>query len=353
MSFFEKVFSETETILDEAHDLPEDFSEVSDDVPTEVHSTTSPTTHTPENPFTNYIRSVVRYGASAVGRPNAPEVEHDAPESPWVEPVAGNASDASDVLEDTEEDTEEQQTEQEIVPVPAPALPVSTQPLPVRSNPGLVQASSTEQKSDVQVERIVDGLFDRMRVVWGNEDRRSAAPPVTPVPPTIEQTRQQKSYALVESRNEITKLIRTEVPRAVKGELVTVLRTEIMKALRAEIARIVHEEFEAVSSMMAKHLERLHAIEARLAKIEGAVEKEIQVNIPEGAVKIDMPITIPEREVKVAAPINVQPPSVNFDEGAITVHFNKTGGGKKEVHFERDPHDQTIKSAEIIDVQTK
>jgi BMFP domain-containing protein YqiC len=340
MSFFEKVFSETETVLDEAEDLSGDSLEVSE----EIQSTTPPGSRAPENPFTNYIRSVVRYGPSAV---EAPEVTHEAPEVPQEEPVQESEALAPEIeIEESDEPVTEATPVQVIEPS-APALPAPTRPpLPVQHGSGVFRASSVEQKADVQVERIVDGLFDRMKVVWGNEERRAPAP--SP-PPVIEQTQQQqKRYALVESRNEITKLIRTEVPRAVKGELVTVLRTEIMKAVGAEIARVVREEFETIGEMMSKHLERLHAIEARLAKIEGSVEKEVKLSFPEGMVKIDAPVTVPEREVKIAAPINVQPPSVQFDEGAITVHFNKTGG-QKEVHFERDPHDNTIKHAKIVD----
>lgn len=332
MSFFEKVFSETQTDRGVA--------------PGAVARQDS------ESPFAAFVKEMVRFGA-----PKAePELAHEEPDTPFEETFDEEVElDEVSVFDEEDVDSEEFELQEEEVPS-APTLPVPAQSTAVQARPvssGVVQASSVEQKSDVQVQRIVDGLFDRMRVVWGNEDRKAPAP-AQQKRQLAEQTQQpQRHYPVTVSKTEITKAIRSEVPRAIKGELVSVLRSEIMSAVRSEITRVVREEFEVFAEAMSKHLERLHAIEARLAKIEGSVEKEVKINFPKGAVQIDAPITIPEREVKVAAPINVQPPSVNFDEGAISVHFNKTVGGKKEVHFERDPHDQTIKSAEIIDVQTK
>jgi hypothetical protein len=320
MSFFEKVFSETQTDLDEAPEAPD--------------------VQAPDTPFASYVKEMVRFGGVAPESMSPPEVIHTEPDEPW--------SDEEELTQEAEAIETEIEPRQEaiapvLVPVVVPTKPTHSQPV----SSGVVRASSIDQKSDGQVERIVDGLFDKMRVVWGNEDRRGPSP-------IVEQTQQPKKHLPAPaSKNEITALIRNEVPRAIKGELVTVLRTEIMAVVRSEIARVVHEEFEGVTAMMTKQLDRLHAIEARLAKIEGAVEKDVQITFPEGTVKIDMPITIPEREVKIAAPINVQPPHVTFDQGAISVQFNKTPGGKKEVHFERDPHDQSIKSAEIIDVKAE
>jgi BMFP domain-containing protein YqiC len=223
-----------------------------------------------------------------------------------------------------------------------------------------LRVTSTEQKGDVQVQRIVDGLFDRMKVAWGPQQPKpiseeQSKPKLAPKPKPKPRKRSapEGNYALARvSQAEISEIIKKEVPQALRGELVTVMRTEIMKAVRGEIVRVVREEFDALGQMMKKTLERLYAIESRMAKIEGTVDKEVKLTFPEGMVKIDSPITIPEREVKVAAPVNVQPPSVTFDEGAISVHFNKAGGGKKEVRFERDPHDNCVKSAEIIDVST-
>lgn len=322
------------------------------------HGTSPPTTEEvrpePKSAFFSFVKSAL------LQEPIEAVEEHkSAVDNTWVEVDDGiedevaeweAASDAEFDLDD--DDDQETALEDEAVEESPPESPVVhdlavRQPAPVAPiGGGITQSSSLDQKGDPQVEMIVDGLFDRMKATWGprnktlQEEQRKQRPSDTALVAT--------KRAISESRAEISKVIKREVPSVIKGELVTLLRTEIMTAVRSEIVRVVREEFDQMNRSLAKSLDRLGAIESRLAKIEGAVGKEIKVNFPKGMVKIDAPITIPEREVKVAAPINVQPPSVTFDQGAISVQFNKSGGGSKTVHFERDPHDQCVKSATIV-----
>ena len=101
--------------------------------------------------------------------------------------------------------------------------------------------------------------------------------------------------------------------------------------------------------MLRKLGERLGSIETRLSAMEGALDREIAINFPKGA--INVPVTVPEREVKIATPINVEQPAVHIEKGAVQVEFTKSkdSGGKKRVVFDRDPHDNSVKSAEIVD----
>ena len=325
----------------------------------------------PQSAFFSYVKEALIYGAPVVSPLEDPPYSEPAEAEDWsyddeeVEPSLMDGGTPYESLEDDEaaEDEEIIEDENEGVEDEGVAVyPVAEMPKPRVQQPNLVQHLASEQKDDPKVERIVDQLFDRMKVVWG--DKTEAIQPQVPTPappaPLRQQTRRREREttslattqrnALVESRNEITKTIRDELPRAMKGEILALLRKEILTAVRNEIVRVVREEFETTRRLLEKNTNRLYEIESRMAKIEGAIGQEVKINFPKGMVKIDAPttVTVPEREVKIAAPINVQPPSVTFDEGAISVQFNKQGG-KREVRFERDPHDQNIKSAEIID----
>jgi len=318
-----------------------------------------------ETSFMSYVKDVMLHGASKASPPAPVEkietdwsYEDDEDEFDLVgdeDPLDEDEDEAEEADDDEAESKDDDLEEDD---EPTYALTERQQALQTSSTDTLTQASSTSQKGDIQVQRIVDGLFDRMHSVWPAKTEQAETQVARSEPPKkAARSRSEANttaLALTESKAEISKLIRREIPQAMKGELVKVMRTEIMRAVRAEIVRVVREEFEVLNQTLAKSLERLHAIEARMAKIEGAVGQEVKVNFPKGAVKISAPVTVtvPEREVKVAAPINVQPPSVVFDEGAISVQFNKPGG-KREVRFERDPHDQNIKTAEIIDVPSK
>jgi len=343
MSLFSKVFTGKPPVADErANHMVEPLSI---DLATDTISVVEDVRPN-ETSFMSYVKDVMLHGAPKASPPAPVETN----ETDW-----SYAEDEGDFdLIDNENPLDEDEFEDE----PTYALTERQQTLKTDSTDTLAQASSTSQKGDVQVQRIVDGLFDRMHSVWPTKTEQ-AETQVARSEPTRRTTHDQSgpnttALLLTESKAEISNLIRREIPQAMKGELVKVMRTEIMRAVRVEIVRVVREEFEVLNQTLAKSLDRLHAIEARMAKIEGAVGQEVKVNFPKGAVKISAPVTVtvPEREVKVAAPINVQPPSVVFDEGAISVQFNKPGG-KREVRFERDPHDQNIKTAEIIDVPSR
>lgn len=356
MSMFSRIFGSTPPVT-------EDFE---GSVSSHAQPTDSTITTPDPTPFMSYVQDAIINGPA-----HTEESFDEESEEEWSF-FGDGADDTDDYTYEEVESLEEEEEEEEEAPEAVAEdvidasveieedsfalAPTSPFPAPVAEDappPNLFQASSTEQRDDVQVERIVDGLFDRMRVVWGPQ-QEATEPKLRQQPkkPASKPQTQQR-YDLAESKAEMRKIIRHEVPQALKGELVAVIRKEMLSAVRGEIARVVREEFATLNQLFAKNLERLHALETRLAKIEGAVGKELKLSFPKGMVKIDAPVTVPEREVKVAAPVNVQPPSVTFDEGAISVHFNKTGGGKKEVRFERDPHDNCVKSAEIIDVGGK
>jgi len=346
MSLFSKVFTGKQPVAD----VEPDYTVGPPAVDLAVDTTPIVTESQPtETSFMSYVKDVMIHGASQAPLP-APVDEED-----WAfDEEDGFVEEVETPLEEEDEIEDEDLVEDEVEIEPAYALTERQQSLQMSSTPNLAQASSISQKGDVQVQRIVDGLFDRMHAVWP-EKAEEPTPQVEQTQPPRKALRDPQSVettalALTESKAEISKIIRREIPQAMKGEFVKVMRTEVMRAVRAEIVRVVREEFEVLNRNLAKNLERLHGIEARMAKIEGAVGQEVKVNLPKGMVKIEAPVsvTVPEREVKVAAPINVQPPSVVFDEGAISVQFNKPGG-KKQVRFERDPHDQNIKTAEIID----
>ena len=290
--------------------------------------------------FTDYVKSML-----LTGKP--PEVEaSERTEEDFDE-------DLDDPFEDSyHEDDDAWLDDDASIIEESPAPELALPPTPRGST--LVQINSSSQKNSPQVEKIVDGLFDRMKGLWGDQPPAPRIEDKSPPQKVRSEARrpEQQRYALAESKHEITNTIRAELPRAMRGELTALLRKEILSSMRNEITRVIREEFAAMTRTLVKTQDQLHAMDARLARIQGSTEKEVQVNFPKGAIKIDAPVTVtvPEREVKIASPINVQPPSVTFDEGAINVVFKKESSGKKKVQFDRDPFDNCVKSAEIIDV---
>jgi len=240
----------------------------------------------------------------------------------------------------------------EVIEQPAPEpvktghdLPATTkkpQPGQAHSIP-IVQHSSSTQTDDERTRKIVDTVFERMSLAgaWGNQPEVPAKPPTKSV---VEQTHQIKTIdsrqLLAESKKEMVTTMRAELPQ--------LLRTEMGIVIRDEIVAIIRAEFESLLREISRVMDRLANLEPRLAKIEGAVDREIAINFPEGGFRVDAPITIPEREVRIAAPIKVEPPSVTFDEGAINIHFNKQNKAGRKVEFERDRHNN-IQSAKIVD----
>lgn len=330
-----------------------------------------------ESPFVSFVKDAIIRGASALEPVGVDPALADHAEYEFYEedeeeeeeedddyPVY-TVYDESDDLAAYDEESDEELDEDLDEAQPAPVLEETTsiieskRPVPTELGAPLrgsdvFHASSLTQSNDSQVERIVDGLFDRMRVVWGDDGaKRPVAESKEPTNsvvkvPSKTKPQQGQDYPLAQSKADLAQLIRKEVPQALKGEFVTVMRTEVMTAVRGEIARVLREDLEVFNRSISKGLEQLSQIETRIARIEGAIDREVKINFPKGAVQINAPITIPEREVKIAAPINVQPPSVVFDEGAIAVHFTKGTQQAKTVKFERDPHSQDIKSATIV-----
>jgi BMFP domain-containing protein YqiC len=308
------------------------------------------------SPFSDYVKSMILTGSPPEGSYEEDLDFYDTEEVVDEEDDYLDEEDEEDeedeVVEDEDLDLEPEEIfeEPDLSEPPTPTIRRTIPQAPITEEP------SSQQIGDAHVEEIVDGLFDKLKNEWGPRiprlEDKQIQPPRKPRRKSKpeKQKPEKQSYALATTKHEMSQMIRDEVPRALKGEFLTILRTEIMRAVRGEISRVVREEFEPLTRTLEKTLDSMHALEARMAKIEGSVEKEVQVNFPEGAIHIDAPITIPEREVKIAAPINVQPPSVTFDEGAISVTFKKESSGKRQVKFDRDPYDNCVKSAEIIDV---
>lgn len=269
---------------------------------------------------------------------------------------------------------------------PTPTHVLIDAPTSAKDSDESVQAP---ERSQLQVEEIVDKLFDRFQGLWDIpsqqkmiEDKQSSEPtfvaeseataseptppPVTPVahaapisappaspaptPVTSLTETQNSSYYLREAKYELNEALRTELPRAMRNELIAKLHSEIIPAVKQEVAKAVSEELGSTLKMLRKLGERLGNIETRIGAmegtIEGALDREIKINFPKGA--INVPVTVPEREVKIATPINVEQPAVHIDKGAIQVEFVKSSS-KKQVKFERDPHNDAVKSAEIVD----
>lgn len=328
----------------------------------------SSTKHQP-TAFSSHVESVLRFGTPPE-EPDIAELEH-TPDIPDYDPVEDTTQDYDDVeqSEDFADDQDESSEDlieaaealeapevaQEALPPSIPSFALMEPVAP--QQPDLVHARASEQKNDSRATQIVDDLFDRMKGAWGDrEPSPSPQPPeqgpapISTITPRQEiATTSSQKMLLAENKRELTSVIRSEFPRLMKGEFVTVLRTEIMKAVRGEIIRALREEFETVHRLLGKMTDRIYSLEPRLAKLEGSFARDIEIKFPKGMVQIDAPVTVPEREVKIAAPINVQPPSVTFDEGAITVNFQKGQKGARQVVFDRDGHN-TIQGAEIIDV---
>jgi len=318
----------------------------------------SPADSPPPEPteFSSYVKHTLLTGE----RPVVEEAKE-----PDYEPSNDHIGIEDEIVEEIEEDEDEDE-ESQLLDEEAPSSTATPHSL-VRSTrplPNFVGTSSSEQKNDSRARDIVDNLFERMGGLWGTspeksvpseqtrpttkqEDVGTPPPPPTPKPATTSTalTTTQR-HLLAESRNDVTKVIRAEVPRLIKTELATVLRTEIIRAVREELSRIVREEFSSLQRLVERLMDNYHTLDARMAKIEGAVSKDTVVKIAKGAVQNNF--EIPEREVKVAAPVNVQPPSVTFDEGAIKVNFHKGEKGSREVQFDRDRHG-SIQGAKIVD----
>lgn len=388
MSLFNKVFTGSEA--DE--EAPATEQSVRGDSSTTDHQVeTVSALPSPDSPFAAFVKEAVRFGATSEAPPTPESVEETSEED---DVEVDEEVDNSDELdeddeseededdedyssdEDDDEDDEDDEDSSEVAeaeasvapmadaatpPTPQPAAerptqkieesaPVAQAPAPLAPRvetpatpvPVKTQQQQKKQKKqpvsqEEQARLIIEGLFDKMRGAWEKEQSPSAS---TLAAQKLEEQRraeqllQLEQHALTESKAEITKMLGTQIPRVVEGKLLASIKAEVTKAVRSAVTKALHDEFDSVERAMARQLERLHAIEARMSKIEGALDREVQINFPKGAIQVDSPIT-------------VQPPSVTFSEGAISAHFNKTGGGKKEVHFERDPHDQSIKSATI------
>lgn len=239
-------------------------------------------------------------------------------------------------------------------PEPAPLAPMPEESAVIdateqRTRIDVVTASSREIL-DQNTEEIVDKLFDRMQTrglfdtsgLAREEDLRQ-------IEASSSRAAEETRMLVAESKSEMASVVRSEIPKLLTKELKAVLKQEIVAYLRDEVLDSVRDEFKTVQSLMDKIADRITALEPRLARLEGAVDREIILSIPEGAISV--PITIPEREVKVAAPINVQPPHVTFDKEAISVNFHKDSKGrpatKKKVKFNRDAYENIV-DAEIV-----
>lgn len=281
--------------------------------------------------FALMVADVIRQGAEA-----EPEVEQQ--EEP---------------RETTVEVTEVESTADVEETLPAPLPPVRTQQTPAPAQDSMVTSSTSAQQTP-RTEEIVDKLFGKMQGLFDDKailrerdlqryNEQSAAK-------SVQISEESQKLMLVESRNEMAKIVRAEVPKLITTELSKAVRKEMLSLFRAEVAKTLKEEFSTVQRLLTSMADRIGALEPRLAKMEGAVGREIMVKFPKGGINVDVPITIPEREVKIAAPINVQPPNVVFNEEAISVNFHKgqqnSKRGKK-VKFNRDAYDNIV-DAEIV-----
>ncbi len=338
MDLFARIFDE-EASLDSSEDytIPINEGQVQE------------TMVTPEpSPFLSFVKNALVYGAPDEPPQEEPAYVESATDWSYDEDEESFAEEATD--DDDDDDFFEEALEEEDEDLEESTYPLVEEPK-LSPQPDIVQHTASEQRDDPQVERIVDHLFDRMNVVWGDKTKSAQQPqaPVGPPKPSTSLTTIQRN-ALIESKNAVAKTIRAEIPRAMKGEVLTLLRKEILSTVRSELVRVIRDEFGSMNGVLTKITEHLHAMGTRIAKMEGNLEKEVIVKFPKGAVRINAPVTVnvPEREVKIAAPINVQPPSVVFDEGAISVQFNRGGKGSRQVKFVRDRYDN-IQGAEISD----
>ena len=217
------------------------------------------------------------------------------------------------------------------------------------------------KRSEAQVDEIVDRLFDKLQHTWKEpldrlttdgaelatriEEIVKLSPAMTTGTEAV-----REDVDLKETTYELVEALKAEIPRAMRSELVAPLRKEILAGVRKEIMRAVREEVVEGMKPLVRIIDRLATIETRIARLEGSLDREIMVNFPKGAMQVNVPITVPEREIKIAAPINVQPSHVYIDKGAVQVEFTRQPKGKRQVNFDRDPHDNTVQSAEIIDV---
>lgn len=290
--------------------------EASDDQPDIVETTSE---------FASLVADVLRTGEEA------PELDHAAAEFlPPIEVV--DEERFSEPVDDPPEVAEE-------ALVPAPT-----------ASPNLVTASSAKSEGLSNPDEIVDRLFDRMQGLFEDkvEHQPQPQPQIVQIPQMSEESQR---LMVVESRNEMSRVVRSEIPKLVTTEIRSAIKQEMVTLFKAEVAASIKKEFSVVHDLMSKMVDKLAALEPRLAKLEGAVGREIQVKFPKGGINVSAPITIPEREVKVAAPINVQPPNVVFNEEAISVNFHKGAGQaqkkSKKVKFNRDAYDNII-DAEIV-----
>lgn len=332
MDLFARIFDE-----DASMDSSEDYT-----IPIDEGQVQETMVNQEPSPFLSFVKNALVYGV-----PDEPLQEDLESVADWSEDEESFAEEATD---DDDDDFFEEELDEEDEDLAESTYPLVEDPK-LSPQPDIVQQTASGQRADPQVERIVDHLFDRMNVVWGDktESARQLQASVSPPNSSTTLTTTQRN-ALVESKNAVAKTIRTEIPRVMKGEVLTLLRKEILSTVRNELVRVIRNEFGSVNGVLTKITEHLHAMGTRIAKIEGNLEKEVIVKFPEGVVRIDAPVTVnvPEREVKIAAPINVQPPSVIFDEGAISIQFNRNGKGGRQVKFIRDRYDN-IQGAEIAD----
>jgi hypothetical protein len=335
MNLFARIFDDSD--LDQGQKVTSERIQFNEDAATAIY----PEEVAPSS-FASYVNSVIVTGAPPVE--DTPESQQEAEDNYVVEDDY-TSDDALDDDLDLENDQLEEEDEEEEEPYVEDRAFEADEPV----HSPITEVPSSQRITSPHVEEIVNGLFDKLQGPLGGvlprlEDKQRNLP----APRKANKGTQRN--ALATTKREMTQMIRSEMPRALKGEFLTVLRAEITRAVKGELSSVIRDEFKGLTGQLRQVMERLHAVEARMAKIEGAVGQELKLNFPEGMVQIDAPITIPEREVKIAAPVNVQPPSVTFDEGAISVSFNKAPGGKKTVKFDRDPFDNCVKSAEIVDV---
>ena len=251
----------------------------------------------------------------------------------------------------------------EILVPEAPAVSTATR---ILIEPPVVLEGTNElvpppERSEAQVDEIVDRLFDKLQHTWKEpldrlttdgaelatriEEIVKLSPAMTTGTEAV-----REDVDLKETTYELVEALKAEIPRAMRSELVAPLRKEILAGVRKEIMRAVREEVVEGMKPLVRIIDRLATIETRIARLEGSLDREIMVNFPKGAMQVNVPITVPEREIKIAAPINVQPSHVYIDKGAVQVEFTRQPKGKRQVNFDRDPHDNTVQSAEIIDV---